>query len=168
MERRRWHATQPQTQPTPSLAQLHAELHVRLLTHRHTGASYAMRHLLFLQDEVERNGWRCIKSIPGRVIERALTQAEMLTEEDPSPSLTALVHRLRRAAQWHEQSVERASGDEFCATATQPVLAAPRVTARSGRSFASADAPDVTELSFVEFEQAQRLWAPTTFMNQID
>ena len=83
VERRRSHAADLSS----SLSELRAQLNTRLLSHAQAQAQYAMRHLVFVLRELARAGWTGVGALPKHVQEKALFQAEMLANEEPSPLL---------------------------------------------------------------------------------
>jgi len=70
-----------------------AEIGARLLIH--DPSTQPVRHLFILHDELRRGGWQQVEKLPPKVIDRALTEAEILEDSEPSPLLTTIVSELR-------------------------------------------------------------------------
>jgi hypothetical protein len=79
----------------PLLADIRADLRIRLEDLADTPAARLMRHLGAVSSELERRGWAGVEAMPGSVLGRALVQAEMLASTEASDLLTILIDRLR-------------------------------------------------------------------------
>jgi len=115
-----------------------AELGARLLIHDPT--TQPVRHLFILHDELRNGGWERVEKLPIKVIDRALTEAEILDCSEPSPLLTTIVAELRE---------QKAAAD-----------------ARAAREAAEGDwevpkVPEVSDSDFAEWELMERSWAGT-------
>src|SRR5206468_9011133 len=73
----------------PLLMQQCAEIGARLLIH--DPATQPVRHLFILHDELRNGGWEKVAALPLKIIDRALTEAEILDCAEPSPLLTTIV-----------------------------------------------------------------------------
>ena len=117
-----------------------AEIGARLLIHDPT--TQPVRHLFILHDELRNGGWEKVETLPLKVIDRALTEAEILDDAEPSPILTTIVEELRE---------QKAAAE-----------------ARAAREAAEAEAdweipkiPEVSDTNFDEYELMERSWAGT-------
>ena len=124
--------------PLTPLMQQRAELGARLLTH--DPATQPVNHLFVVHDELRNGGWPSVEALPAKVIERALTQAEILATDEPSPLFETIVETLRDIK-----------------TATE---------ARAAREALDAEwevpqAPEVSDTNFDEYELTERSWAGT-------
>jgi hypothetical protein len=124
--------------PTTLLMQQLAELGARLLVH--DPATQPVRHLFLVHDELRNGGWDRVETLPLKVIDRALTEAEILDCAEPSPLLTTIVEELRG---------QRAAAE-----------------ARAAREAAEAEwevpqVPEVSDTNFDEYELMERSWAGT-------
>ena len=124
--------------PMSLVMQQCAEIGARLLIH--DPATQPVRHLFILHDELRNGGWERVEKLPLKVIDRALTEAEILDGSEPSPLLTTIVAELReqKAAGEARAAREAADGD----------WEAPKV-------------PEVSDSDFAEWEQMERSWAGT-------
>jgi hypothetical protein len=115
-----------------------AEIGARLLIH--DPATQPVRHLFILHDELRNGGWERVEKLPLKVIDRALTEAEILECSEPSPLLTTIVAELReqKAAAAARAAREAAEGD----------WEVPQV-------------PEVSDTNFDEYELMERSWAGT-------
>jgi len=115
-----------------------AEIGARLLIH--DPATQPVRHLFILHDELRNGGWERVEKLPMKVIDRALTEAEILDCSEPSPLLTTIVAELReqKAAAEARAAREAAEGD----------WEVPKV-------------PEVSDSDFAEWELMERSWAGT-------
>jgi len=125
-------------EPTSLLAQQRAELGARLLVHDQ--AIQIVRHLFLVHDELRGAGWPAVEAMPAKVIERSLTEAEILASHEPSEVLTTIVAALRGI---------KAGAD-----------------ARAARELAEAEwevpkMPEVSDTNFDEYELMERSWAGT-------
>ena len=122
----------------PLVMQQCAEIGARLLIH--DPATQPVRHLFILHDELRAGGWERVEKLPLKVIDRALTEAEILDCSEPSPLLTTIVAELRE---------HKAAGE-----------------ARAAREAAEGDwevpqMPEVSDTNFDEYELMERSWAGT-------
>jgi hypothetical protein len=120
------------------LAQQCADLGARLLIH--DPATQPVRHLFILHDELQNGGWEKVEALPLKVLDRALTEAEILDCAEPSPLLTTVIAELR---------VHKAAAE-----------------ARAAREAAEAEweipqVPEVSDTNFDEYELMERSWAGT-------
>jgi hypothetical protein len=124
--------------PMSLVMQQCAELGARLLIH--DPATQPVRHLFILHDELRNGGWDRVEKLPIKVIDRALTEAEILDCSEPSPLLTTIVAELReqKAAAEARAAREAAEGD----------WEVPKV-------------PEVSDSDFAEWEEMERSWAGT-------
>jgi len=130
----------PPADQQPSLSQLQAELRQQLLIQEHSEAAHLMRHLAFVHDELGRRGWPGVAALPGQILGKALVQAEMLANEEPSPSLQMIIDRLRLL------QVEAARRDERALLLAQ-LETRPEV--------------EVSEATHEEYEELERSWVGT-------
>jgi hypothetical protein len=85
---------EPEPDKTMSLVkQQCAEIGARLFVHDPT--TQAVRHLSIVHDELHSGGWEKVEALPFKVIDRALTEAEILGSEEPSPMLATIIAELR-------------------------------------------------------------------------
>lgn len=130
---------EPEADKTMSLVkQQCAELGARLFVHDPT--TQAVRHLFIVHDELHSGGWERVEALPLKVIDRALTEAEILGSEEPSPLLTTIIAELRdlkAAAEMHaaQEAAEAQWG--------KPLV------------------PEVSDTNFDEYELMERSWAGT-------
>jgi len=122
----------------PLVMQQCAELGARLLIH--DPATQPVRHLFILHDELRSGGWERVERLPMKIIDRALTEAEILDCSEPSPLLTTIVAELRE---------QKAAAE-----------------ARAAREAAEAEwevpkVPEVSDTNFDEYELMERSWAGT-------
>jgi len=134
-------------EPTDPAAKLlieqRADLGARLLVH--DPATQLVRNLFVIHDELGTRGWAGVEALPLIVVGRALTEAELLGLQEPSPVLTTIIEQLRaikaaadaRAAKKLQESLERQWEREQPAT------------------------PEVSETDFDEFELMERSWVGT-------
>ncbi len=123
----------------PSVALLCAELSARMLVHEAEEAAQTMRHLILVHDALERRGWPGVETMSSLVLKRAMSQAQMLAAEEPSPHLDMLIEGLR------------------------PLQAAAELRElRDARydSLSYDSKPEVSESDFADFEDAQN-WSGT-------
>ena len=124
--------------PMSLVMQQCAEIGARLLIH--DPATQPVRHLFILHDELRNGGWERVEKLPLKVIDRALTEAEILEDSEPSPLLTTIVSELREL---------KAAAD-----------------AQAAREAAEADwevpqMPEVSDTNFDDYEMTERSWAGT-------
>jgi len=115
-----------------------ADLGARLLIH--DPATQPVRHLFMLHDELQSGGWEKVEALPLKIIDRALTEAEILDCAEPSPMLTTILEELRN---------QKAAAE-----------------ARAAREAAEAEwevpqVPEVSDTNFDEYELMERSWAGT-------
>ena len=81
----------------PSISDLREVLRDRLLAVELESrqAAQVMRHLVRVYMQLGRKGWAGVEALPGRTLDLALVQAEMLASEQASPRLSFLIDRLR-------------------------------------------------------------------------
>jgi hypothetical protein len=75
-----------------ALRESHAAL--RALLDRHPDARRTLRHLVYLEEMIARNGSRVWKKVPTQVLQKAHGQLEMLARERQHPALAGLYERL--------------------------------------------------------------------------
>jgi len=129
---------EPEPATTPLCMQQCEELGARLLIH--DPATEPLRHLFVLHDELRAGGWERVEKLSPKIIDRALTEAEILDDSEPSPLLTTIVAELRDLKSAAE--------------------------ARAAREAAEADwqapqMPEVSDTNFDEYELMERSWAGT-------
>jgi hypothetical protein len=115
-----------------------AEIGARLLIH--DPATQPVRHLFILHDELRKGGWQQVEKLPPKVIDRALTEAEILEDSEPSPLLTTILSELRelKAAAEAQAAREAAEGD-----------------------WGVPQMPEVSDTNFDDYEMTERSWAGT-------
>jgi hypothetical protein len=124
--------------PLSFVLQQCAELGARLLIH--DPATQPVRHLFILHDELRSGGWERVAGLPLKIIDRSLTEAEILDGAEPSPMLTTIIGELRE---------QKAAAE-----------------ARAAREAAEAEwevpqVPEVSDTNFDEYELMERSWAGT-------
>jgi hypothetical protein len=115
-----------------------AEIGARLLIH--DPATQPVRHLFILHDELRSGGWERVEALPLKIIDRALTEAEILDCAEPSPLLTTIVEELRGQKAAAEARAAR--------EAAEVEWEVPQV-------------PEVSDTNFDEYELMERSWAGT-------
>jgi hypothetical protein len=126
-------------------AHLCTELGAVLLTQHADEASTLLKPLLAVQHKLKRKGWDGVATLPYAVLAKALRQAEMLAAEDPSlPVLAQVAERLRPLLEAAEER-ERARDDDDA----------------DDTDLALRNRIEVSEASFNEFEELERVWAQT-------
>ena len=123
--------------PMSLVMQQCAEIGARLLIH--DPATQPVRHLFILHDELRKGGWERVEKLPLKVIERALTEAEIIECSEPSPLLTTIVAELRE---------QKAAADVRAAREAEGDWEVPKV-------------PEVSDSDFAEWELMERSWAGT-------
>lgn len=129
-----------EAQRVQAMEKLRDELRTRLLGHEHAHAAQAMRHLVFVHDELGRRGWAGVEAMPPRVLRKALVQAQMLHDHEASTPLARMIDRMRVllvAAELREERRER--------------------TARE----VAGEQLEVSETTHEEFEAMERSWVGT-------
>jgi hypothetical protein len=124
--------------PMSLVMQQCAELSARLLVH--DPATQPVRHLFLLHEELLSGGWQKVEALPPKVLDRALTEAEILDCAEPSPMLSTILEELR---------AQKSAAD-----------------ARAAREAAEAEwevpqIPEVSDSDFAEWELMERSWAGT-------
>jgi hypothetical protein len=120
------------------LIQQRAELGARLLVH--DPATQVVRHLFIVHDELQAHGWPGVEVLPAKVLDRALTEAEILASDEPSSLLTTIIDQLRG---FKAASAARALEEEL------------------DREFETLKVPEVSDTNFDEYELMERSWAGT-------
>lgn len=130
----------PEEQRAQAMERLRDELRTRLLGHDHAHAAQAMRHLVFVHDELGRRGWNGVGAMPAQVLRRALVQAQMLHDHEASATLAKLIDRMRVLLVGAELREERQA----------------RYAATRGH-----DEVEVSETTQEDFEALERSWVGT-------
>jgi hypothetical protein len=130
-------AAEPE-KPMTLLMQQCTELGARLLVH--DPATQPVRHLFVLHEALLAGGWEKVEALSPKVLDRALTEAEILDCAEPSPMLTTILEELR---------AQKSAAD-----------------ARAAREAAEAEwevpqVPEVSDSDFAEWELMERSWAGT-------
>lgn len=120
------------------------ELRQRLMGMAHGDAVAVMQHLVLVHDILNRQGWSAVAELPATVLGRALLQSEILASEESSPTLEAIIDRLRAL------QAQAARRDDFVKAAKESL---PEI--RVG------DNLEVTESTFAEYDMTERSWAGT-------
>lgn len=128
-------------QPLTLLMQQRAALGARLLVH--DPATQPVRNLFVVHDELGSRGWAGVGALPLPVVGRALTEAEILGSQEPSPLLTTIIEGLR----------------ELTLAADQ--LAAHRAHEALEREWEKPQMPEVSETNYDEYELMERSWVGT-------
>lgn len=136
VERRR----APAAGAAPGIEQMCDELSTRLLAIGPEHAATVLRPLVTVHDALERKGWSGVASLPAPVLAKALALAGMMAREEPSPNLDAFIEGLLPL-----QAAARARDDKR----------APR------RGVEVAEAAEISESTFADFDDAQRGWVGT-------
>jgi hypothetical protein len=130
---------EPEADKTMSLVQQQcAEIGARLFVHDPT--TQAVRHLSIVHDELHSGGWESVEALPFKVIDRALTEAEILGSEEPSPLLTTIIAELRDQKATAEMRAAHEAAEVDC---DKPLV------------------PEVSDTNFDEYELMERSWAGT-------
>jgi len=127
--------------PSHPLADLCDELGARVLDHQDSAGTPSMNELIGVHDALERRGWDGVAPLSASTLKRALLQAELLTAQETTPTLSALVDKLRLL---HAAAESR---DD-------------RLTRRT--NVAISEHADISESTHEEFEAASRVWAEST------
>ncbi len=125
-------------EPMSLLMQQRAELGARLLVH--DPATQVVRNLFIVHDELRANGWAGVETLPTKVVDRGLTEAEILASHEPSEVLTTIIEALSEIKVAAE------------ARAAQATLEA---------DWERPQAPEVSDTNFDEYELMERSWAGT-------
>ncbi len=124
--------------PLSLLLQQRADLAARLLVH--DPATQAVRHLFVVHEELRDGGWLGVEALPLKVIDRALTEAEILATDEPSPVLTTIIDSLRALK----------------------VAADTRTTHDAlEREWDQRQCPEVSDTNYDEYELMERSWMGT-------
>jgi len=124
--------------PLSLLMQQRTELGARLLVH--DPATQAVRFLFVVHDELRDGGWPRVEALPAKALDRALTEAEILGIDEPSPVLTTIIDTLRE--------LKVAAEARAAAEALEAEWEIPQV-------------PEVSDTNFDEYELMERSWAGT-------
>jgi hypothetical protein len=124
----------------PSLQEGVCELGERLLAQDPEEAAHTMRHLVFVYDELGRKGWAGVDKQASRVLGKALMQAKMLFDAEPSPVLGPVLDRLRASAAAARTREERSA---------------------AMRAAQSDNSMQVREVSYEEFRETEMGWVGT-------
>ena len=128
---------------TTLLMEQRADLGARLLVH--DPATQLVRNLFVIYDELGARGWAGVRALPLTLVGRALTEAEILQQQEPSSLLMTIIETLRsikisaeaRAAQPVQDALEKQWEREQPAT------------------------PEVSETNYDEYELMERSWIGT-------
>jgi hypothetical protein len=131
------HAAVADTPPS-LLIQQRAELGARLLVH--DPATQIVRNLFVVHDELRTRGWAGVEALPLKIVGRALTEAEILASDEPSPLFATIIDSLREL---------KSAADE---RAAQEALE---------REWETLQVPEVSDTNFDEYELMERSWAGT-------
>lgn len=124
--------------PLSLLMQQRAELGARLLVH--DPATQTVRHLFALHDALRSAGWAGVEALPAKVLDRALTEAEILASDEPAPLLTTIIDNLREL---RDAAEERAAQEAL------------------QRDYETLQVPEVSETNYDEYELMERSWMGT-------
>lgn len=127
--------------PLSTLMQQRAELGARLLVH--DPATQPVRNLFVVHDELGSRGWSGVQALPLQVVERALTEAEIMASDEPSNLLTSIIESL--------QALKLAAD----------ARAAHEAHAASEREWETLKVPEVSETNYDEYELMERSWVGT-------
>lgn len=127
--------------PLSLVMQQRAELGARLLVH--DPATQVVRHLFIVHDELRNAGWLAVRALPLTVIGRALTEAEILASDEPSPMLASIIDALRDIKLGAVARAAQAAHDALEAEWETPQV------------------PEVSDTNFDEYELMERSWAGT-------
>jgi hypothetical protein len=126
-------------EPMSLLAQQRADLGARLLVH--DPAIQIVRHLFIVHDELRGSGgWAAVEALPAKVIERSLTEAEILASHEPSDVLTTIVEALRGIKAMADMRAAQEAADA---------------------KWEVPQMPEVSDTNFDEYELMERSWAGT-------
>jgi hypothetical protein len=128
----------PEEAPMSLLMQQRAELGARLLVH--DPAIQIVRHLFMVHDELRSGGWAAVEALPAKVLERGLTEAEILASHEPSDVLATIIETLR--------GLKTAAETRAALEAAEAEWEVPKV-------------PEVSDTNFDEYELMERSWAGT-------
>jgi hypothetical protein len=123
-----------------TLRQLCTELRARLLAHEAEHAPELTHQLVLVHDVLSQRGWKGVEALKGRVLARALTQAEALAREEPTPAFSTIVEHLRVLQVAAQIRDER--GAAPAASSESPAL-------------------QISEATTEEFDELERSWVGT-------
>ena len=124
--------------PIPLLMQQQTELRARLVVL--DPGTHVVRHLVAVHDELRANGWAGVETLPIKVLGRALSEAEIMGIDEPSPVLDTICLQLRQIKAAAEARAEIEAHDQ---------------------EWETMQVPEVSDSDFGEFELAERSWAGT-------
>ena len=127
--------------PLSLLMQQRADLGARLLVH--DPATQPVRNLFVIHDELGSRGWAGVEALRPQIVDRALTEAEILSSQEPSSLLSSIIESLRAL---------RAAADERVVQAAH---------AASEREWETLKVPEVSETNYDEYELMERSWVGT-------
>ena len=127
--------------PLSLLMQQRADLGARLLVH--DPATQPVRNLFVIHDELGSRGWAGVEALPPQIVDRALTEAEILSSQEPSNLLSSIIESLQAL---------RAAADERVAQAAH---------AASELEWETLKVPEVSETNYDEYELMERSWVGT-------
>lgn len=127
--------------PLSLLLQQRTELGARLLVH--DPATQPVRNLFVIHDELGSRGWSGVEALPAQIVDRALTEAEILSSQEPSNLLTSIIDSLMAL---------KLAADERAAQALH---------AASEREWETLKVPEVSETNYDEYELMERSWVGT-------
>jgi hypothetical protein len=125
-------------QPLSLLMQQRTELGARLVVH--DPETQPVRHLFVVYGELRKGGWMSVEALPIKVIGRAMTEAEILADDEPSPVMTSIIDGLRELKDAAEALAAREALD---------------------REWEQRQSPEVSDTNFDEYELMERSWAGT-------
>ena len=131
---------EPARAERPLLAQQADEIGARLLV---ADPSAPIRNLYAAHKALSTGGWAAVDALGGAVLVRALAEAEMLQEDDPSPLFEGVVEQLK------------ALKGAAAARATQEAIE------QADLAWAVPAMPEVSEASHEEYEMMERSWIGT-------
>jgi hypothetical protein len=128
---------------TALLMEQRADLGARLLVH--DPQTQLVRNLFVVHDELGKRGWAGVEALPLSLVGRALTEAELLGLQEPSPVLITIIETMRsikinaeaHAAQALQEALEKEWERE------EPAI------------------PEVSETNYDEYELMERSWVGT-------
>jgi hypothetical protein len=136
----------PEVVRAEAMKQLCVELGLRLVELESPTAHHAMRHLIVVHGALLRKGWAGVERLPGRVLCKAVVQAQMISSRDGSPRMRNFIDRLRRLQVVAEVREDRLSHPE---------------------QHGHASAVEVAETTPEAFEASEREWLGTVMPNEV-
>lgn len=125
------------------LMEQRADLGARLLVH--DPQTQTVRNLFVVRDELGTRGWAGVEALAPAVVGRALTEAEILATQEPSPPLTTIIETLRSIQVRAEARVARQLKAAIeCEWECEKPMA-----------------PEVSETDYDEYELMERSWVGT-------